>query len=439
MTFLETIKASGVVGAGGAGFPTHVKLNAKADILIINAIECEPLLETDKYLMRNFPEDLVKGTEKIGSEISAKRKVIALKSKNKKEIARVREAIQNLKLDIEVKEVGNFYPAGDEQMLVREVAGVTILPTQIPLSKGIVVTNVATVLDVMSEKPVTHRVITVTGEVNSPTLIKVPVGTSIKECLELAGGPKIEGFKVILGGPMMGKPCNEEEISTTYVTKTLGGLIVLPENHAIINRHNLSIKHILSRAASACIQCRMCTDLCPRYLNGHPLYPHLVMRAAAFSDTKAESCKSAMLCCECGVCEMYACPMGLSPKTINQYVKTEFLKANVRWENKEGLEYEVSDMREYRKVPTERLIRRLDLSKYVKYSFDDVIEYEPSRAIISLKQHIGAPATPIVDEGEYVVKGQLIASIGESLGANVHSSIDGLVSVKEGYIIVEKR
>lgn len=439
MTFLETVKASGVVGAGGAGFPTHVKLNAKADILIINGIECEPLLETDKYLLRTFPKELVTSLEKIGTELSAKRKIIAIKSKNKEEINSVKKAIEDLKADVEVKEIGNFYPAGDEQMLVREVANVTINPGDIPLSKGIVVTNVATALDVISEKPVTHRIITVTGEVNAPTLIKVPIGTSIKDCLELAGGVKIDRFKVILGGPMMGKPCDMDNISNTYVTKTLGGLIVLPENHAIIDRHNLSINHILSRAASACIQCRMCTDLCPRYLNGHPLYPHMVMRAASFGDTTSDSCKSAMLCCECGVCELYACPMGLSPKTINQYVKDKFIKQNIRWENKEGEGYEVHEMRDYRKVPTERLIRRLDLSRYARISLNDVVEYEPLKVVISLKQHIGKSAEPVIKDNDVVTKGQLIGSIGENLGANIHSSIDGVALIKENFIIVEKR
>lgn len=439
MSFLETIKATGVVGAGGAGFPTHIKLNAKADTLIINGIECEPLLETDKYLMRHEAEVLVKGVERIGNAIEAKRKVIAIKSKNKAEIKAVNEAIEKYGFEIEIFGTGNFYPAGDEQMLLREVSGVTLIPGQIPLSAGIVVTNVATVIDVEREKPVTHRLVTVTGAVKNPTLIRVPVGTTIKACVELAGGASVSDYKVILGGPMMGKPCEMEELESKVITKTLGGLIVLPKDHLILTRHELSIKHILSRASTACIQCRMCTDLCPRYLNGHPLYPHSVMRSAAMGNTSSDSCLSAMLCCECGICELYACPMGLSPKTINQYVKSEFIKAGVKWQNPEDLSVDVHEMREYRKVPTDRLISRLNLKDYVTHGLETVIDFEPNRVDIPLKQHIGAPASPVVQNGDYVKAGDLIASINEQMGANVHSSIEGTVTITQNSIIVEKR
>lgn len=439
MSFLETIKATGVVGAGGAGFPTHIKLNAKADTLIINGIECEPLLETDKYLMRHEAEVLVKGVERIGKAIEAKRKVIAIKSKNKAEVKSVKEAIEKYGYEIEIFGTENFYPAGDEQMLLREVSGVTLIPGQIPLSAGIVVTNVATVIDVEHEMPVTHRLVTVTGAVKTPTLIRVPVGTSIKVCLELAGGASVSDYKVILGGPMMGKPCEMEELESKVITKTLGGLIVLPKDHLILTRHELSIKHMLSRAATACIQCRMCTDLCPRYLNGHPLYPHSVMRSAAVGNTSSDSCLSAMLCCECGICELYACPMGLSPKTINQYVKSEFIKAGVKWQNPEDLSVDVHEMRAYRKVPTDRLISRLNLKDYVTHGLESVIDFEPNRVDIPLKQHIGAPASPVVQNGDYVKAGDLIASINEQMGANVHSSIEGTVTITQNSIIVEKR
>lgn len=439
MSFLESVKSCGVVGAGGAGFPTHVKLNAKAETLIINGIECEPLLETDKYLMRHYATDLVKGVEEIGELIGATRRVIAVKGKNVKEIEAIEMAIRTLNSDVEIFRTGNFYPAGDEQMLLREVSGVTLVPGQIPLSAGIVVTNVATVLDVFKKTPVTHRLVTVTGAVKNPTLIRVPVGTSIEACIELAGGAIPKAFKVILGGPMMGKPCEQEEINNRFITKTSGGLIVLPEGHVILNRHELPIKAILSRASSACIQCRMCTDLCPRYLNGHPLYPHKVMRSVAAGETQSSACESALLCCECGICEMYACPMGLSPKTINQFVKGELTKNGKKWQNPEDLKLDVHEMRAYRKVPTDRLINRLDLTEYVTHGLETVIDYEPNKVVISLKQHIGAPATPVVNTGDVVSVGTLIASTEDRLGANVHSSINGIVTVNQTHIVIEKR
>ncbi len=439
MAFLDTVKSSGVVGAGGAGFPTHVKLNAQAETLIINGIECEPLLETDKYLMRHEADALVSGVMAIGEAIGATRKVIAIKGKNKEEVKAVQSAIERAGAAIEVFETGNFYPAGDEQMLLREVAGVTLLPGQIPLSAGIVVTNVATVIDVDRQKPVTHRLVTVTGAVSNPTLIRVPVGTHLKACIELAGGATVPKFKVIQGGPMMGKPCEMSEIESKVITKTSGGLIVLPEDHVILTRHALSVDHIMNRAASACIQCRMCTDLCPRFLNGHPLYPHKVMRAVAAGDKSADSCMSALLCCECGVCELYACPMGLSPKTINQHVKGAFMKAGVKWQNPEGLICDVHEMRDYRKVPTDRLIKRLNLSDYVTHGLETVIAYEPESVKVPLKQHIGAPAVPVVKDGDLVEIGTLIGAIPEgSLGAAVHSSIAGVVRLNGDSIEIVK-
>lgn len=441
MTFLDTVKSSGVVGAGGAGFPTHVKLNAQAKTLIINGIECEPLLETDKYLMRHKADALVNGVLDIGKVIGADRKVIAIKGKNKKEINAVKLAIEKLNANIEIFETENFYPAGDEQMLLREVAGVTLIPGQIPLSVGVVVTNVATVIDINRKKPVTHRLVTVAGAVKNPTLIRVPVGTHLKDCIKLAGGATVPEFKVIQGGPMMGRPCEMEDLEHKVITKTSGGLIVLPKDHVILQMHSLSMAHIMNRAASVCIQCRMCTDICPRFLNGHPLYPHKVMRAVAGGDKSASSCISALLCCECGICELYACPMGLSPKTINQYIKRALSKEGVKWKNSEGLTYDVNEMRDYRKVPTDRLIKRLNLSKYVTHGLENVIDYEPSRVRVPLKQHIGAPTVPVVNDGDHIKEiGQLIGTVQEgSLGANVHSPIKGIVTLHENSIEIVKQ
>jgi len=131
--------------------------------------------------------------------------------------------------------------------------------------------------------------------------------------------------------------------------------------------------------------------------------------------------------------------MGLSPKTINQYVKSEFIKTGVKWQNPEDLSVDVHEMREYRKVPTDRLISRLNLKDYVTHGLETVIDFEPNRVEIPLKQHIGAPASPVVQNGDYVKTGDLIASINEQMGANVHSSIEGTVTITENSIIVEKR
>ena len=433
MDIIKAIAKAGVVGAGGAGFPTHIKLNTKVSNLIVNGIECEPLLETDKYYMRHYADELIKSIELVAEHLGAQRRIIGVKKKNTDEIRALQRAITDNNANIELAVTQNYYPAGDEQMLVKEAIDKIVPPAGIPLNVDTVVTNICTLLDIsnaMSDKPVTSRVITVTGAVKKPTLIEVPIGTSIRECIELAGGVGIKDYTVIMGGPMMGSECRRDEISKTYVTKTLGGLIVLPEEHVIISQKRLSRQHIINRAASACIQCRMCTDLCPRYLNGHPLYPHKVMRAIGNGEKSLEAFSSAMLCCECGVCELYACPMKLSPKTVNQMVKSELISQGYRYQVPEGYEVIEDEMREYRKVQTERLISRIDLTEYEKIHLDNLISYEPNEVIISLKQHIGRPAVAIVSNGDMVLKGECIARMEEGiLGASIHASISGRVTV----------
>ncbi|GAU75883.1 4Fe-4S dicluster domain-containing protein [Fusibacter sp. 3D3] len=443
MELIQSIKEAGVVGAGGAGFPSHIKLNTTVETLIVNGVECEPLLETDKYYMRHFAEELIRSIEIVGTHLKATRKIIGIKAKYKKEIQCLEHAIQKQNSKIEIKALESFYPAGDEQMLVKEILNLSIPPGGIPLAVGAVVSNVATLLDIeksIQNVPVTSRVITVTGAVKTPTLIKVPIGTSIKACLDLAGGVLPTLYAVILGGPMMGADCNMAAIESTFVTKTLGGIIVLPEAHPIITSKRLSFKHIINRAASSCIQCRMCTDLCPRFLNGHPLWPHKVMRAIGNGEKSLEAYESALLCCECGICELYACPMGLSPKTVNQKVKQMLLSSGYKRKvtsESEPVITEAHDMRPYRKVYSNRLIARVALSEYAQIHLDDLVSYTPPQVTIGLKQHIGKPAIPCVKTGDVVEAGQCIADIEDgAMGARVHASISGTVTVIENAVVI---
>ena len=230
---------------------------------------------------------------------------------------------------------------------------------------------------------------------------------------------------------MMGKVCQKEDLETTYVTKTLGGIIVLPKDQLIFERKKLPMSTIISRASSTCVQCRMCTDLCPRYLIGHKLNPHKIMRAVGNGEKDLDVYKESLICCECGICEMYACPMGLSPKTVNQYMKRILSDNGVRYTKDPSKELEVNEMREYRKVQTDRLIARIDLSKYKNIHLDDLIKYEVAKNeefVISLKQHIGVKSEPLVTVGQAVSKGECIAKIPDNgLGANIHSSINGEV------------
>ena len=281
MNLTDAVKSAGVVGAGGAGFPTHVKLSGQVECFIVNAAECEPLIETDKYLCRTFPDRVVKGVTIISEHLGASRTVIALKGKYKPEIAALKKAIAEQKANIEIFEMKTFYPAGDEQTMVQQVTGRCIPERGLPANVGCVVDNVGTVLNVLDAldgKNVTEKYLSVVGEVQKTIMLHVPIGTPLRECVE-AAGPNFSDYALIVGGPMMGKTLVDDKlIDEAVVTKTTGNLIVLPKNHYLFQRAQLPMNAIRHQAMSACIQCHMCTDLCPRYLIGHQIRPHLMMR-----------------------------------------------------------------------------------------------------------------------------------------------------------------
>ncbi|AKN30416.1 NADH dehydrogenase [Clostridium carboxidivorans P7] len=431
MDLLEKIQQAGIIGAGGAGFPTHIKLNCKVEYFIVNGLECEPLLQSDKYMMRNKSDEIVQAVEEIGKAIGAKHLVIGLKEEYRDEIQALKNSIEKFNSKIKLHLSRAFYPAGDEQVLVYEVTGRTIPPAGIPLNVGAVVSNSGTILNIfeaMQDKAVTYKFVTVIGEVAKPSIVKVPIGTKVKEVLEKCGGVLTKDYAIIMGGPMMGKRMSKDQIEGRVITKTDGAIIVLPEDHYLAQRERMTIEHIKNQAKSACIQCHFCTDMCPRNLIGHPINPHKIMRSIALKEQNEEVLKQAMICCECGVCEMYACPMRLSPKRINVYVKGMLRESGVKWQNTTNT-FTPNILRDYRKVPTGRLIARLQLDKYRKQRLQEGEGINPAEVKIPLRQGIGAGTIPVVNVGDTVEKGQLIGKVEEGkMGANVHASINGTIS-----------
>lgn len=436
MSLIDKIKEAGIVGAGGAGFPTHIKLNTKAEYFIVNAAECEPLIETDKYLCRTLTDELIKGMMYISKHLEAKKTVIALKKKYSAEISAIKEAIVRNGADIEIFEMKTFYPAGDEQIIVQQVTGRSVPERGIPIEVNAVVDNVGTVIGIYNAmalgKMTTEKYLSVVGEVKEPLMLKVPIGTSIRECIQ-AANPTISEYAVILGGPMMGRVVTDDNlIDQQFVTKTTGNIIVLPTDHYLINRTKVSIDRLKHQARSSCIQCRMCTDLCPRYQIGHRIKPHLVMRNvwrenSIQSNEEFEKCfGDSVNCCNCGVCEMFSCPMGLSPRRINDYMKGKLRERGITVEkNTKPVARETIELR---RVPTDRLIARLGLSKYNGLHAHNCISLNPNEVFIPLSQHIGKPAKAIKAVGDIVSEGDVIASADDTgLSANIHASINGTI------------
>ena len=383
MDLIQKIEAAGVVGCGGAGFPTHRKLSGTFEYLIANGAECEPCLRHDRWLMKNKASEIVQAMDAIAAELNIPKAVIALKGHYEEEAAALEAAIAQLGSSVTIHRMESFYPAGDEQTMVYEVTGRVVPPAGIPAAVSAVVDNVATlyaVYEAMQGIPFTKKFLTVTGEVNAPSVLHVPVGTPFQTCIELAGGAKSSEYFVVTGGPMMGKPVPPEELDAAAVTKTTGGILVLPADGYHARASQLNVKRMLSRAKSACIQCTNCTQLCPRHLLGHPLEPHKIMRKMAMGGDPKDMLgdlviQSAALCCECGICEVYACPMGLNPRKINAILKGELRGAGIRYERK-GDSWTPSPEREVRKAPTDKVAARAGVYRYNKLVIDRFVEYD---------------------------------------------------------------
>jgi len=424
---VERVRDAGVVGAGGAGFPTHVKLEAQVDYVIANGAECEPLLRIDQQLMTSQANKVIKGLELVMEATGAKKGFIALKEKYKETIAVLTSHISHPPSHVELFILGDFYPAGDEQILVYEVLKRIVPEGGIPLQVGVVVDNVGTLIniaDAVEGRPVTYRYLTISGAVKRPKSVKVPVGMSVGEVIKLAE-PKIEDFSVLDGGPMMG---NLIEDLDSPVMKTTTGLIVLPKDHQVIMNKTLEMRKILRRTM-LCMQCTDCTELCPRYLIGHSLKPHKIMRHVGYEMRKElNDITAAFLCSECGLCNLYACPFGLSPLRVNQEIKKELTEAKVKNPHKEAPE-EAHSMREYRRVPTERIISRIGVEEYNVDAPLEKREYRTNFVRIPLSQHVGTRSVPVVKLNDKVKVGDLIADIPKgALGARIHASIEGKIT-----------
>lgn len=436
---IDTVKAAGIIGAGGAGFPTHVKLNAKAEIVIVNGAECEPLLRVDQQLMAKRSNELLEAVRLIMEYVGASRGIIALKSKYHDAVESLRERLENFE-NISLCEMNNFYPAGDEQVTVYEATGRIVPEGGIPLHVGCIVVNVETALNIYAayykDEPVTDTYITVTGAVRNPVTVKVPVGITVREALDLAGGAEPEEFCVIGGGPMMGKLVRDLD---SPVVKSSKGFIVLPKNHSLIHTLDKDLETMLREAKTCCMHCNLCSEVCPRNLIGHNMHPSKLIRLASYNSAceKEGFATTAYLCCECRLCE-YACVMDLQPWKLHVALKKRLGVLGIKNNNFAAPE-RANPFREYRRYPIPKLLAKLDLGRYdVAAPMTESKSFE--RVFVKLQQHIGAPSVPVVQVGDTVVKGQLVAQIKENaLGSNIHASIDGTITdITENHIVIVK-
>ena len=449
MTTPEQIKELGIVGAGGAGFPTYVKLGSKAEIFIVNAAECEPLLHKDKELLRLKGEIFFKGLLTCLDLTTAKRCIIGVKAKYADVISHLKE-ICPAPERIEIMELRDFYPIGDEVTLIYETTGRIVAPRALPISQGVIVNNVETIYNIGLGTPLVTKFITVAGDVQRPISVEVPIGISYREVIALAQ-PKLQGaelsrledtVEVIVGGPMMGKLATNLD---DPVTKTTGGLLVFQKDHPLIKRFQTAAQEnqVNRIGKSACDQCATCSELCPRHLLGHPVEPHKAMRNLMFSSYNTQKATlnlpvqaHTMACAECNLCTLVSCPEGLYPAQRCISSKKEALATKTTFSG--GIPDQAHPLIDYRRTPVKKIMTRLALDQFNNKAELVPLSLQPGKLVIRLSQHIGAPAAAIVSAGDEVSQYQKIATVNDKLGAEIHSPVRGRVTaVNDQEIVIE--
>ena len=427
MSLVEQIRNAGVVGAGGAGFPAHIKASAQVEYVLANGAECEPLMHKDAELMAHYAEQVVVGMRAVMEATGAQKGLIGIKEKHREAVAAFAAILDNTGIELHI--LGDFYPTGDEFVLVYEATGRLIPPGGIPLDVGVVVQNVETLYHIaaaIAGQPVTQKFVTVAGAVRQPLTCRVPVGVRFGELVAAAGGALADDAAFFVGGAMMGRLSRDMD---ECVSKTTAGLIVLPGNHALVQRQERPLAAMHQIGKSACDQCSYCTELCPRYLLGYEIEPHKVMRSLVFSLEGADFWNEwGTLCCECGLCTLYACPEDLYPREACQQAKRDVRAKGGEQKDRSAVAVQAHPMYEHRRIPLKQLVQRLGLVEYDQPAPYKQVYFEPQHVRIALKQHAGAPALPVVQVGEQVQAGALLGEIAEGqLGARVHASIAGIV------------
>ncbi|MBN2805181.1 MAG: electron transport complex subunit RsxC [Prolixibacteraceae bacterium] len=292
---VDKILQAGIVGLGGATFPTHVKLSPppgmKAEVLLINGVECEPYLTADHRLMLERSDEMMVGIQILMKALQVTKAVIGIENNKPDAIAKLSELSKKYH-GIEICPLKVQYPQGGEKQLIKAVTGREVPSGALPIAVGAVVNNVGTALAVyeavMKNKPLFERIVTVTGKsVKNPSNFLVRIGTPVSQLIEAAGGLPDDTAKVISGGPMMGKAIPSIEIA---VTKGTSGILLIPETEG----HR--------KAMQNCIRCGRCVTACPMGLE-----PFLLMTLAEKRLWERSEKESVMDCIECGSCS-YSCP-----------------------------------------------------------------------------------------------------------------------------------
>lgn len=430
------LQNAGIVGAGGAGFPTYAKLSDEADLLCVNCSECEPLMYTDFILNREEMAKIVKGAELIMAATNIKHTYLAIKVHRAEALGYADGQV--LGENVSIKYLPSVYPIGDEIGLIYETTGRLIKAGNLPITEGVIVMNAETVYNaheaIVSGKPLVEKWLTIAGDIPEKFALKAPIGMRVSEIFKQLGIKVDSDHVIIEGGPSMGSISSPDR---AVIKKTTKSILILPKTTRCVENKQSNIDDMLRRAASACCGCTRCTEMCPRYQLGYPLEPHKLIRAALNSAAEdyPELIATASLCCSCGVCAEVCC-QDISPKDVILNLKKILAKNKIKFVADK--DYPVNPDRPYRMIKSSKWKDMLGVLK-----FDAIPTYIPkklsaSRVEIPTSQHIGAPSVPCVNVGDTVNEGDMIATAGQGLSVPQYASISGkVVSCDPTKIVIE--
>lgn len=307
-SFLKAVRASGVVGLGGAAFPTHVKFNPKnpeeVDTLIINGAECEPYITSDYRTMLEDSELLVNGIKTTMKHLNLKKTIIAIEANKEPAIKKLSDMVKD-EPGIEVFTLKSVYPQGAERVVIYETTGRVVPPGKLPADAGVLVSNVSTIVALQryieTGMPLVSKKITVDGNaIKNPKNVEVLIGTPINELIGFCGGYRRVPKKIIMGGPMMGRAIYDDSIA---IIKNNNAILAFDEEWATVPKE------------TACINCGRCVKACPMML-----MPTTIFKAYDKKDVEALKKLNVTLCMECGSCS-YVCPAKKQLSFMNRLAK----------------------------------------------------------------------------------------------------------------------
>lgn len=308
--FVRAVQEAGIVGLGGAAFPSHVKYRLpegkRCERLVINGCECEPFLTCDHRLMVERAAEVVAGARIIAARLGARETAIGVEANKPDAIAALRAVLKPGE-PVEVRPLQVKYPQGAEKMLIKALFDLEVPAGGLPLDLGVVVNNVGTALAVWERfhegRPLVDRVVTVAGPaVRRPANVVAPIGTMVRDLLDFCGGLAPDTQLLIMGGPMMGQPLSSVDVP---ILKGTSGVLAFGEADT------------LRSPELPCVRCGRCLDACPVYLN--PSQLARLARAGRFEDTRGAY---VMDCMECGGCS-FACPSSIPIVQLIRIAKTE--------------------------------------------------------------------------------------------------------------------